>query len=122
MAELRFYTDENTAVEIARQLRRDDVDIVTCQEAGLLGESDDVQLAYATAEGRIMITCDQDFLRMDAVYWEASQQHGGIIFLGPDACKNIGRAVRELRALIQQVDSGTIDVEKHIQNAIRYIY
>ena len=54
--EIRFYTDEHVAYAVARGLRRRGVDVVTSQEARMLGASDEEQLALAASQGRVIIT------------------------------------------------------------------
>ena len=44
---VKFYTDEHSANAIAEGLRRRGVDALTTYEAGMLGASDEEQLAFA---------------------------------------------------------------------------
>ncbi len=57
---LRFYLDENIPVEVAKQLRAQDIDAVTVRDLGLLGAPDRVHLERATAEERVLCTYDSD--------------------------------------------------------------
>ena len=43
---------------------RGGIDVLTVQEAGLAGEDDRSHLALATAQGRVIFTQDDDFLRL----------------------------------------------------------
>ena len=72
----RFHLDEHLSPMIAVGLRRRGVDVTTAADAGLLGAPDDRQLAHATAEGRVMVTCDDDYLGLHA----ATTAHAGILF------------------------------------------
>ena len=63
MSEIRFYSDEHVAKAIAIGLRLRGADILTVQEAQLLGASDGDHLAYVLAQGRVIFTQDDDFLR-----------------------------------------------------------
>ena len=76
MANLRFYLDENVPVQVARQLKSRGIDAVTVRDLGLLGESDINHLRNATQTGRIVCTCDADFLNLDA----SGVRHAGIVF------------------------------------------
>jgi hypothetical protein len=61
-AKPRFYADENfpnIAVEI---LRRRDADVLTVHEAMRNGHPDESHAAEALRLGRILITCDRDYL------------------------------------------------------------
>jgi predicted nuclease of predicted toxin-antitoxin system len=73
---LRFHLDENGDPRIAAGLRLHGIDVTTTPEAGLLGKSDEEQLAFALAEGRVIITRDTDFLRIAA----SGTEHPGVVF------------------------------------------
>ena len=60
-AKARFYADENfppNATAILRSRAR----VVTAQEAGLIGHPDENHITYARKNGRVLVTCDRDFL------------------------------------------------------------
>ena len=73
---LKFRLDENCDPRVAAGLRLHGIDVTTTAEAGLLRASDDEQLVYATAQGRVIVTQDTDLLRLAA----AGQEHPGIVF------------------------------------------
>lgn len=73
---LSFYTDEQFPLFIVRQLRNRGVHIVTTQDAGQYGASDEQQLSYATAHGYVLVTQDDDFLRLNAM----GHYHTGIVY------------------------------------------
>jgi len=58
-------------------LLRRGIDVTTTADAGLLGASDEDQLAYALRESRVLLTRDSDFLRLNA----AGVEHAGIVIL-----------------------------------------
>lgn len=77
MAErIRFYTDEQVARVVVDGLRRRGVEVMTCQEAGLLGASDDEHLAFAAGRQCVIFSQDDDFLRLHA----SSVPHTGIVY------------------------------------------
>jgi uncharacterized protein with PIN domain len=92
--ELRFYLDENVPTEIGRQLNSSGIDAVSVRDLGRLGREDPDHLRLATAEGRVLCTHDQDFLRLAA----EGVVHAGIAF-SPQDRVSIGGWVRALRAL-----------------------
>ncbi|WP_449420403.1 DUF5615 family PIN-like protein [Phormidium nigroviride] len=49
---IRFHLDENVKSSVARELRRRGIDVTTTIEAGLLGQSDELQLAFICEEKR----------------------------------------------------------------------
>lgn len=77
-AELRFHLDESVPMPdvIAGALRRAGVDVTTTVEAGLRTQDDLAQLAYARRSGRVIVTCDADFLRLH----DRDGDHPGIVF------------------------------------------
>lgn len=76
---IRFFLDENTHGAVAPALRAQGVDAVHVQEVGRKGLSDSEQLAFATAEGRVIVTHDQDYLALHA----AGVAHAGIAWCHP---------------------------------------
>lgn len=75
-SEIRFHLDEHMGNDLARALRRAGVDITTTVEVGLRTHSDEAQLAFALREKRVLVTHDQDFLRLAA----QGVSHAGIVF------------------------------------------
>ena len=88
---IRFHLDENCDPRIAAGLTLHGVDVTTTPEAGLLHASDEAQLAYAVAQGRVIVTQDTDFLRIAA----AGQETPGVVFY-PDQGRSIGQVIRDL--------------------------
>ncbi len=76
---LRYYLDEHLPAAVAVGLRDRGIDVVSTAEAGRAAQeiADTDQLAYATAQGRALVTRDRDFIPL------ASTQlpHAGIIYL-----------------------------------------
>jgi Domain of unknown function (DUF5615) len=71
---IRFYLDQHQSHALAAGLRARGIDVLMAQEAGRCGDSDADQLAFATAEGRVMVTFDPDFLTLHG----AGTPHAGI--------------------------------------------
>lgn len=63
---MRFYLDEHVQNAVAEGLRSYGVDVITVGEAGRIGEPDEEQLAFATTEGRVMVTFNDGYLVLDA--------------------------------------------------------
>ena len=61
---IAFLLDEHVAHAVAQALRRRGIDAQTATEAGLLGVTDARFLAYARRAGRVVVTHDDDFLRL----------------------------------------------------------
>ena len=73
---IKFYTDEHVGRAVVQGLRQRGADVLTAVEAGLLGATDVEHLSLAWAEGRVIITQNDDFLRLHAARFE----HAGIIY------------------------------------------
>ena len=72
----KFHFDEHMPNAAARELRRRGLDVTTSPEEGLVGKDDWVQLAHAATAGRVMMTCDSDYVRLH----NRGQSHDGIIY------------------------------------------
>ncbi len=83
MAEpIRFYFDQHLQGAVAHGLRLHGVDVHTALDAGRCGLPDPDQLAYATSEGRVMVTFDTDYLALhqagtphEGIAWCAATKH-----------------------------------------------
>ncbi len=84
---IRFHLDENCTKAIAAGLRRHGIEVTTTPEAGLIGEIDEEQTAYARSEVRVIFTQDRDFLRINA----AGIPHAGIAY-----CEKGTRSIGEI--------------------------
>lgn len=75
--------DEMFTDDIARQLRIKGCDVISVvTDSALVGLSDDQILAYATAEGRALVTANiKDFIPLDTRYRAADQSHAGLILV-----------------------------------------
>lgn len=93
MEEIKFYFDEHIHGRVADGLRRRGVDVLTAQEAGRCGLSDDEQLAFAAQQGRVMVTMDADYLVIVA----QGKPHAGITYVQPRTA--IGKLINELLLL-----------------------
>jgi hypothetical protein len=59
-----------------------DFDCLTVNEGGLRGQADEVQLEFATGQGRVLFTKNTaDFRRLDARWRESGRHHAGIVLL-----------------------------------------
>lgn len=105
---IRFHLDENCDTRIAAGLRLHGVDLTTTGEAGLLRASDQEQLRFAASECRVIVTHDEDFLRMDA----AGAVHAGIVYLRQEKYA-LGEMIRLLLLIWELLDSG--EMRGHVE-------
>ncbi len=110
MAEIRFFLDEHIPRPILRGLQRREIDAVRPQDIGRDGLPDEAQLAWAFDEGRVMVTFDQDYLKIAS----GNVEHAGIAFCYPDKY-GIGELIGLLIMLYELVDS------EEMRNQIEYL-
>lgn len=103
----RYHLDESMPNAIADGLRRRGLDVTTSGDMALLGASDEVQLAYATREKRLLITRDQDFLRLNA----RDRQHAGIVYW-TERHRTVGQLIGALATL--SVDYAAEDLQGRV--------
>jgi uncharacterized protein with PIN domain len=88
---MRFHLDEHVADAIAKGLRQRGIDVTTTAETKLLDAEDEVHLAFALGEGRVIVTQDADFLRLD----NKEPSHAGIAYY-PQGSRTIGEVIDHL--------------------------
>lgn len=93
-AAITLYLDENVSPKIARQLQNRGIDAISVRELGVLGDADLTHLQRATQLGRVLVTCDADFLRFAA----DGLEHAGIIF-GVQTHHSVGDWVKKLEMI-----------------------
>jgi hypothetical protein len=97
---LKVYLDEDLSPRIAHALRRRGVDATSAQEVGATQLDDSAQLAYATREGRAIVTANvRDFLRLARHAVATNTEHAGIVLVPASFRRNefqgIARAIRD---------------------------
>lgn len=105
---LRFYLDEQLDVEIARQLVRRGIDVLTVRDLRSFGESDTQQLNRAIQMGRVICTNDRHFIQLAS----AGIEHCGIVF-GQQEKHYIGTWVRHLARMHEKFSSD--DLLNHVE-------
>jgi uncharacterized protein with PIN domain len=92
--ETRYHLDENMHHAVANGLRRRGIDVTTSTDADLIGAADEEQLAFAHSQRRILVTHDDDLLRLH----HEGLSHAGIAFCHPRR-RSIGEIVLALTDL-----------------------
>ena len=64
---IRFHLDEHCDPAIAAGLRRHGIDVTTTSGAGLHHAPDEEHVAFALAQGRVIVTQDDDFGPVEGV-------------------------------------------------------
>ena len=101
MTSIRLYLDEDSMDWVlVEALRSRGIDIVTVQEVGTQGYRDDEQLAWATAQNRVLYSHNiADFCRLRSEWLELGRLHSGIALMAQDTA--IGDQVRGLTGLVR---------------------
>lgn len=80
---LALLLDEDISYRVAEGLRQRGVDAVSVYEVGRAnkGLSDEEQLAFATQEGRVLVTYNRaDYQALDAMWRAEGRTHAGILW------------------------------------------
>lgn len=96
---IRFHLDENCSQAIAAGLRRRGIDVSTSPEAGLLGSTDLEQLRFCLAQARVILSFDDDLLRLAASGFE----HPGIVYC-QQRKRGVGDIIRGLVLIWERLD------------------
>jgi hypothetical protein len=106
MSAVRFFTDEDLYAALAPALRRIELDAISSPESGRLGESDDLQLAWAAGEGRVLVTFNvAHFTALHADWLSQGRHHAGIVV---SSQRPIGDMLRQLVHLAQALDADAL--------------
>ncbi len=105
---IRYYFDQHIHSAVTIGLRAHGVDILTSQDAGRCGLPDTDQLAFATAEGRVLVSFDADFLGLAA----SGMPHAGIAWC-PALKYSVGRLIQSL--LLVQGVLNSDDMRNHVE-------
>ncbi len=85
---MRFLLDEDVNPVVAHTARGLDLNVVSVHELDRCGLSDQDQLEFAVAEGRIPVTRNRDdFIRLTISFYQAGRAHSGLISV-PDTLQN----------------------------------
>ncbi|MBK7893441.1 MAG: DUF5615 family PIN-like protein [Anaerolineaceae bacterium] len=107
---IRFHLDENVNPVVALALRRYGIDVTTTVEANLRSSNDEAHLAYAQQEKRVIVTHDDDFLRLAA----ATENHAGIAYCHKET-RSIGQIIAALRLIYEVL------TPEEIQGRVEYL-
>ncbi len=76
----KLFFDEDVSAIVAARLRKAGWDLITAHSTHRCRETDDSQLEFAAAEGRVLVTRNHlDFLKIHTAWIEAGKSHHGIV-------------------------------------------
>ncbi len=122
-AKPKFYTDKHIPKAVTSQLRKRGVDIVRCEDVGLDNAEDFSHLEYATAEGRVVVTNDADFVRLHQRWQTEGKEHAGILFClsHVQGEAGIGIIVNEVIMYHELIAGGAGSVEGDLATKLIYV-
>jgi len=102
---LRLLLDEDLSGRVAEGLRRKGVDAVSVHELNQTGMTDEQQLAFATAQARVLVTYNRvDFQILDAQWRMTDLTHTGILWGNERSIprRAVGEFVRALEVVARE--------------------
>jgi hypothetical protein len=97
---IRYFFDEHLPDAVAYGLRAVGIDVLTVDEAGRGALPDDEQLRFATAEGRVMVTHDADYLTLAAQFLTTGELFSGVVYSHPTKYQgNVGGLIQALKLI-----------------------
>jgi hypothetical protein len=109
---IQYYLDQHIHGAIPGGLRQHGIDVLTVQEAGRCGLADVDQLAFATAQERVLVTHDTDYLALAA----SGVAHAGIAWSDSAKCRlAIGQFIHILVLLYAVTD------RDQMRNRVEYL-
>ena len=101
MSAVRFYFDADSMERaLVSGLRARGIDATTSLESGMADNSDEEQLEFARAEGRVLFSFNvSDFQRIHTEYLSRGRTHAGII-LAAQQRYSVGERIRRLLRVI----------------------
>ena len=106
MSKVRFFTDEDIYGTAAVSLRRAGYDAVSTPESGQMRQSDELQLVWATGEGRTMVTFNvAHFAALHADWVGNARSHAGIVV---SSQRPLGELIRRLMHLANALDADSM--------------
>jgi predicted nuclease of predicted toxin-antitoxin system len=105
--------DEHVKSAITAGLRQLGADVLTAQEDGSAGLTDEELLDRATVLGRFVFTFDKDFLAIAAARQRRGQAFAGVVFANQST--SVARCIDDLAALCLLGEAADI------QNSVQFI-
>lgn len=96
---MQYLIDEDLSTEIAEIGKREGLDVVSVQEVGRRGWSDEQHLVQAAIDGRCIVTANRDhFEKWTREFYRANRPHAGVLIV-PESLRRRG-TMAVVRALL----------------------
>jgi Domain of unknown function (DUF5615) len=105
--------DEMFSDAIAQQLRAKGHDVISVvADPAMLGLPDEQVLAYATTQGRALVTANvKDFVPLDGRYRAAGQSHAGLILVSTKTFPQNRAFIAAITTALTALLSGTTKIQ-----------
>ena len=105
---MKYYLDEDQSPKIAKILRKNGVDALSCHEVEMVGASDLEQLEFAAREKRCLVTRNRDdFIKLTLQFFHDHRPHYGMLILPYTISGDqFARIARLLKAFASRHPSG----------------
>ncbi|MEL6269881.1 MAG: DUF5615 family PIN-like protein [Chloroflexota bacterium] len=119
---MKYYLDDHVAKAIAQQLVARGADAVHCADVDKTHDTDTAHLEYATAEGRVVVTQDDDFVKLAITWAQSGKDHAGVMLLPPhlNGQAQISYAVNVLFEYHELVKGGAA-TDDEFENTVTYL-
>ena len=93
----QLYIDEDSMDrDLVRALRARGVNVITAQDVGMMGRSDEEHLLFATSQGRVLYSFNRgDFFRLHSQYAAEGKSHAGLL-LARQQHYSVGEQMRRI--------------------------
>jgi predicted nuclease of predicted toxin-antitoxin system len=120
---LKFYFDTHIAKASALQLRAKWVTVIRCEEVGMAEGSDEQHLRYATDEGCVMMSQDEDFTALAARWHKNGRHHGGIMKVSTQYSgeAQISHILQQLMFYVEAEQAGAVDYATEIADHVIFL-
>ena len=110
----QLYVDEDSMDrDLVRALRARGMDVVTAQEVGMIGRSDEEHLLFATSQGRVLHSFNRgDFFRLHSQYVAEGKPHAGMV-LARQQHYSVGEQMRRLLKVMALKSAA--DMRDHVE-------
>jgi predicted nuclease of predicted toxin-antitoxin system len=100
---VRLYLDRHVITRLADDLLERGFDCLTTQQAGMDTASDEEQLAFATAQGRAILTFNiRDFAPLHEQWQAAARPHAGIVVSRQLGTRDYGALLARMLRLLDR--------------------
>jgi len=108
---IELYLDEDVSALLTKLLRSRGFVVTNANEAGMLGRSDDAQLAYAVSHQKCLLTHNRvDFEAWAQQYFTAGHSHCGVIVA---ARRSPYEIFQRLLKLLNQITADEMENQVH---------